>query len=429
MMEKGKSAQINSRGTTLIELLTSMALLSVIILVLSLALELSMRQFRGGVDRSENVVATQASLDWIQNDLKSVVTDRYANLAPLPDSVTEEQREFFEGRLFQLIEINRETGEGMPEPRTFQNAYPGFGSMAFVARLPIDAQFSVSYDRSRRSETPASVTEEAVSWEAMARASLVGYYVAYTYDSPFAGERRGSMRLHRHYRSGDSLLTQGYSSGFLIAVSNVVNDAYDEYGSGARDLNEANPAKVRQGKFSNDQLPYIFSRFTGDSQNFNGGTATQPWPRYPVPALLTSPPPTLNPPRGSPSDWDDPQNEVHDTVFPDEPIAHNVVRFEIEPYRRVEVSKGKFETMGAAALNQYLSLPGEDDWPALVRPDFVDITLATIKETAARQLESPGDWIVDWTETNSDNWTPLRKLIEANLHVFHVRIHLNSVAR
>ncbi len=417
-----------AKGYSLLELLTSMVLLSVIVLMLSSALELTMKKFRGGVDRSENVVATQVSLDWIQNDLRSAVTERYANLPPLPASVPNIQRYYFENRIFQLIEINRKEGIGLSEPRSFQNGHPHFDSMVFVAKLPIDAQFSVSYDRSRRSEVPASVSEKAVSWEAMAHASLVGYYVAYTYDSPIAGERRGSMRLHRHYRVGDSLMKQGYASGLVMAVSNEVNDAFDEYGGGARPLSSKNRAKVRLGKFANSELPYTFSRFISSEDDFEGKTAIQPWPKNPVPDFLPSPPPTLYPLRGMASNWEDPKDEIHDTVFPDEPIAHNVVRFELKPYRQIQIGPGQYENLDAADMNKYLKLESEaDDWPALVRPDFIDITLSIIKESAARRLKGPDDWIVDWTDTDPNNWSPQREVIEQNLHTFHLRVQLNAI--
>lgn len=410
-------------GATLIELLVSMGILSFIFLVLSSALELSLTQFRRGVDRSENIVAAQASLDWLRRDLESIVSQRFANLARLPESVTPEQREFFENRLFYPIEIDRRSGTEMPEPRSFQNAHPDFSSIAFLARLPMDSQFSVAYDRARRAEEPENVIEAAVSWEAMARASIVGYYVAYTYDSPLAGERRSAMRLHRHYRPGDSMLSQGYASGFAIYCSQQINDAYDEIGvENARDPEEPNPAAVRRGEFSNEQLPFLFSRFIANPASGNSIVATQPWPKYPVPEFLESPPPTLFPDRGTAADWDDPSSRVHETVFHDEPIAHNVVRFEIEAYREVEDEDGNIETMDAEAINAHLDLPGSDEWPALVTPTFLDVTIGIVKETAARRLLSPDDWIVDWSMTDPAQWSETRQMIEDNLQTFRLRV-------
>jgi len=412
-----------ARAATLIELLVSMALLSLIFIVLSSALELSLGQFRRSVDRSENVVSTQASLDWIRRDLESIVSQRFANLARLPESVTDRQRDFFENRLFYPVEIDRHSGTQMPEPRSFQNAHPDFDSIAFMARLPMDAQFSVAYDRARRANEPENVIEAAVSWEAMARASIVGYYVAYTYDSPLAGERRAAMRLHRHYRPGDSQLSQGYATGFAIHTSQQINDAYDELGSGgARKLDAPNPAAVRQGEFANSELPFLFSRFVANPASGNAIVATQPWPKYPVPEFLQSPPPTLFPDRGTAEDWDDPDSIVHETVFHDEPIAHNVVRFEVEAYREVESDNGSIEAMDATAINKYLELPGADEWPALVTPTFIDVTVSVVKETAARRLRNPEDWIVDWSETDVEQWSKTRKLIEDNLQTFRLRV-------
>ena len=419
-----------TRAASLIELLVSMAILSFIFIVLSSALELSLGQFRRSVDRSENVVSAQASLDWIRRDLESIVSQRFANLARLPDDVTDNQREFFENRLFYPVEIDRRSGTLMPEPRSFQNAHPDFDSIAFMARLPMDAQFSVAYDSARRADEPESVIEAAVSWEAMARASIIGYYVAYTYDSPLAGERRAAMRLHRHYRPGDSKLSQGYASGFAIHASQKINDAYDEIGSGgAREPDTPNPAAVRQGKFANDEIPFLFSRFVANPASGNSIFATQPWPKYPIPQLLKSPPPTLYPDRGTADDWDDRGNIVHETVFHDEPLAHNVVRFEVEAYREVESESGSIESMDAVAINEHLELSGGDEWPALVTPTFIDVTLSVVKETAARRLRNPEDWIVDWSETDENQWSESRKLIEDNLQTFRLRIPVSRFSR
>lgn len=409
-------------GTSLVELLASMAILAFLLLVLSSALGLSLGQFRIGVDRSESLVGTQAATDWIRRDFQSIVSERYGNLPALPDSVTEEQREFFGGKMFFPVEINRTAGQNLDPSRSFVNAHPNFGSVAFFARLPIDAQFSIDYEKERRGD--GSAPERALSQEAIARVALVGYYVAYTYESPLAGERRAAMRLHRHYRPGENHLAQGYAAGFALHCSREINDGYDETGSGeARPRNQRNPARLRNGIFANREQPFVFSRFVDDPRALNASSADQPWPKFPVERFLESPPPVFDPDRGSAADWEDRHSPVHDIVFPDEPIAHNVVRFEVEAFREVH-SPGGLRVMNAHELAAHLGLPDED-WPCLATPSFVDITISVVKESAARQLLAPEDWLVDWTKTNPSDWSATRRLIEANLETFRMRIPIS----
>lgn len=426
---KSPPAPKEAKGGSILELLSSMTILSVIFLVLSSVLEVSLSQFRKGADRSETVITNQASLDWIRRDFASIMVERYGNVAPLPSHVSETQREFFGRKLFYPVEINRRSGETEFESRSFPNGDPRFDSAAFVTRIPIDSQFSVAYDLGRRGIANQSIVDSAVSWEAMARASLVGYYVAFTYDSPLVGARRGSMRLHRHYRPGDSIMKQAYASGFLFNTSQQINDAYDEgVSGGARSPSEANPAAVRRGDFSNGDFPFLFSEFSYNPANFDSEPGIQAWPANPVAELLSAPPPEYFPDPGTPEEWADPNSDIHNTVFPDEPIAHNVVRFEITPYRRVSLGNGRFETMDAEAMNEHLDLPASDEWPCLVTPGFIDITLGIISEQAARQLETPEQWIVDWSNENPDNWSRERQIIERGLTTHQLRVRINTAA-
>lgn len=413
-------------GTSLIELLVAMALLSVIFLLLSTTLDVALQQFRNGADRSDNHQGAEIALGWMRRDLASALTERPANVAPLPPSVSDTQRDFFGGKLFFPIEINRESGTGLSGGRSFVNAETAFDSLAFVARIPVDAQFSAAYERARRGHASGDIRETAISWETMARASVLGYYVAYTHASPLAGERPAAMRLHRHYRPGDSLLAQGYASGLLLHLSGAINDRHDEFPGAARPANEPNPAAVRRGEFANDRLPFLFSRFVDDPATLSPAAAVQPWPAHPLPGRLAEPPPDLHPDRGSAAAWANPQSSVHDTVFPDEPIAHNVVRFEIRPYRFVETESGSVELMDAAALNDHLGLAGGEEWPCLVTPSRLEVTLGVIGESAARQLDSPADWIVDWSRTDPSQWSDTRRLIESELRTHHCQIHLTG---
>ncbi|MEC5125271.1 type II secretion system protein [Verrucomicrobiales bacterium BCK34] len=416
-----------NRGTTMLELLISMAIVSIIFLLLSTALEASLSQFRKTADRSENVVANQTSLDWIRKDLESVMVERSGNVAPLPASTTEEQKAFFGGKLFYPVEINRTSGQEMPEPRSFQNGDPRFDSAAFIARIPIDSQFNIVYDLGRRGIANTTVVDSAVSWESMARVSLIGYYVSYTRDSPLLGAGRGAMRLHRHYRPIEGIQKQAYGGGLVFYVSDKINDTYDETGGGkSRPAGAMNPAAVRRGVFDNSELPFLCARFRYSSEEPKGVFAVQPWPANPFPELLSSPPPNYFPKPGLPEEWLDLSNGIHETVFPDEPIAHNVVRFEIKPYRRVLRKNGTYETMDAAALNQYLSLTPGDEWPCLVTPSFLDVTIGVINEQVARLLLTPDQWIVDWKNTDPTTWSDERRAIERGLTTHRLRVRVNT---
>ena len=422
-----KQSGVGSEGATLVELLASIAIVSVIFLLLNSALEAALSQFRKSADRSENVVANQTTLDWIRKDLESIMVERAGNVAPLPASATGEQRTFFEGKLFYPVEINRSSGFGMPEPRSFQNGDPRFDSAAFIARIPIDSQFNIAYELDRRGITSNTVVDAAVSRESMARVSLIGYYVAYTRESPLPGSGRGAMRLHRHYRPVEGIPKQAYAGGHVFYLSEKINDAYDETSEGsARPAGTLNPAAVRRGVFDNSELPFLCARFRYHAESPEGVFAVQPWPANPLPGTLASPPPDYFPEPGRPEDWIDLSNDIHETVFPDEPIAHNVVRFEIKPYRRVLRKNGTYETMDAAALNQYLGLTPGDEWPCLVTPGFLDITIGVINEQTARRLLTPDQWIVDWENTHPASWSQTRQTIERGLTTHRLRVRVNT---
>ena len=382
-------------GSSLVELLASMAILSILLVVLGSTLEVAMGRFRSGAEKSENEGGARVAAQWIERDLASLVSSRPARLPRLPSGTSEMQREFFEGRIFLPFEINRRSGTGMTEARSFQNAATGFDSIVFA-------------------------TEREVGGPAIA-----GYYVAYARHSPLSGEGAAGMKLFRHFRPGGSRLGDGYAAGLIRYVSHESNDIWDESDRGAARLpGQGNTAALRRGRFENADLPFLLARRFAGLTMMSPVAATQPWPANPVREWLTAPPPTYQPHRGTADDWADPDSPVHDSVFPDEAVCDHVVKFDLVPRLRVTLADGRSELMDAAALNEHLGLAGGDEWPVLVAPDFIEMTIATINERAAITLTNPEDWIIDFTATDPGSWSPQRQFLERGMQTRHFQIPL-----
>ncbi len=392
-------------GASLVELLASMAILSVLVLVLGTMLDSAMGRFRSGADRTQERGGARVAAHWIERDLASHVASRPAALPRLPEGVSEAQREFFEGRLFLPFEIARRSGTGAPAQRSFANAAPEFGSLAFVSR--------VSGQGGGRSDGDAAAGAPA----------LVGYYVAYARHSPLSDDPGAGMKLFRHYRPGGHERGLGYADSMLRQVSREINDAPPPPDVVGAALPPANAAAVRRGRFANGELPFLLSRGCPPE----GGApfpAPPAWPARPVRERLVSRPPSFHPTRGSASDWADPASPVHDSVFPDEAICDHVVRFELRPWRLVELPDGTSELMDAAALNRHLGLGGGDEWPVLVAPDYIDLVVAVVPETLARRLARYEDWIVDWRGAGAAGGGPNQQRIAQECRVHRFRLAL-----
>ncbi|NLT71154.1 MAG: hypothetical protein GXX91_10730 [Verrucomicrobiaceae bacterium] len=394
-MRTGKARKMS--GTTLVELLASMGILSILLLVLGATLDLALARFRGGAEKVDRAGEARVAAQWLERDLSSAVTSRSARLPRLPAGTTPVQRAFFEGRLFLPFEVNRTrgTGFGTAEGRSFQNAAPGFDSLVFAT--------------GGGDGGPA----------------IVGYYVAYARHSPLGGDDAAGMKLFRHYRPGASHRGDGSAGGLLAFCSQQINDGWDETGPGAvRPVGAENPAAVRRGRLENADLPFVLARRFEDFAAMTPVAATQPWPTNPVRDWLKAPPPDYQPDRGGAEQWADPASPLHDSVFPDESVCDHVVRFQLEPRCRVEREDGTTELMDAPALNRHLGLSGGDEWPVLVAPDFIEMTLTTIGEKAALTLTEPGDWIVDFSATASSDSSPRRRLLEREMRTYRRHIPL-----
>jgi len=368
--------------------------------VLGSALEVAMGRFRSGAEKSEKEGGARVAAQWMERDLFSSISSRAARLPRLPGGTTETQRQFFENRIFLPFEINRRNGTDMPEPRSFQNAAAGFDSIVFA--------------------TNHDDTGPAIA----------GYYVAYARHSPLSGEENAGMKLFRHYRPGGSHFGDGYAGGLILCLSHEINDTWDESTpGGARPSGQGNAAALRCARFENRDLPFLLARRFNGLTTMSPVAATQPWPTNPVHEWLSAPPPTYQPYRGTADDRADPNSRVHDSVFPDEALCDHVVKFKLVPRLRVTLADGKSELMDAAALNQHLGLTGGDEWPVLVSPDFIEMTIATINEKTAKTLTKPEDWFIDFTATNPGSWSPQRRLIERGMQTRHFHLPLPSRVR
>ncbi len=391
-------------GTSLIELLSSMAILSVLLVVLGSTLEVALGRFRSGAERIENHGGAQLAANWIERDIASHASSRPANLPRLPPGVLPAQREYFEGKLLLPFEVNRTLGRGMSEARSFQNAAPEFASLAFVTRI------------AGGGELPGE-----------GGLSIAGYYVAYARNSPLSGDEDAGMKLFRHCRRGGTHFGDGYAAGLIRYCSLEINDAWDEGTAGeARPFGTANPAAIRGGRFENEDLPFLLSMRISGRGMTTPVPATQPWPVYPFVDRLGSPPPTLQPDRGTEGAWSNPASAVHDSVFPDELICDRVVRFELTPFLRVVAAGGDPELFDAEALNRHLGLAGGKEWPVLVAPDVIELVIATVSEKAALTLRHYEDWIIDWGNENTTSWSTQRQRIERETETFRFRIQLPS---
>jgi len=412
---------------SLIEMLASMTILSVLLLMLAQALDLSLDQWRRGSGSAAMRSELRAAMSWLERDLQAAVIDRPANVPPLSASSSKVEREFFADRVVMPIEINRAeaAGDGEQE-RSFVNAASEFDALAFVTQTPLSSQVNAERDRARLGLNDGAVLENASSWDGLSSACLTGYYVAWTKNSPLASERESSMKLFRHFRPGGESMGQGQSRGYLRAMSHVLNDDNDESAKGAaRASGQRSPALIRSEEFENSRIPYLFgARFSGASAATIVTDNDQPWPVDAEPASLAAPPSQFQPPTVSWEAWGDPDNAIHDYLFADEALAYNVVQFECRPYRQVVGDDGSVQLMDAQQLNAHIGLSGVD-WPVLVAPSFIDVRIGVVSRIAASQMQERSDWIIDWSQTDPDSWSVARRVAERHLQVYTTRIFLH----
>ncbi|MEM1443990.1 MAG: hypothetical protein AAGF67_16700, partial [Verrucomicrobiota bacterium] len=285
------------------------------------------------------------------------------------------------------------------------NAAPEFARLCFVT----DLREQIIIDPDKTADTGRFTS-----------ASIVGYYVAFTRNSPLQGDSVASMKLFRHVRPSSSFSGGRYAEGFLLHNHFEINDTPDP----GRTLSQENPAAIPRGSFINGDLPTLIGFRSNPSDPSSAQEGSPAWPVLPLTEYLAAAPADLNPFRGTDTAWQTAGSSVHNTIFPDEPVGTNVVRFELSAEKRIETSPGVFTTMSAAEINTHLGLGSGDEWPCLVVPDTVKITIATVTEGTARTLTRYEDWIVDWKKTDPAHWPPHRQRIEKGLQTFEIRVRI-----
>lgn len=383
------------RGVSFLEVLAAIGILSVLVYALSAMLSVALARFQTEADRMERSGGMRSVAEWMERDLAAASPSRFAHLPRLSPEITDRQREFFENRILLPFEINRRQGKGAKHGRSVANAAPKFGSLVFTAEAGGD------YSTGDR-QLP----------------SIVAYYVAFAKDVPGEEGGRAGMKLFRHVRRSGHPTGEGYADGILHLMMREVNDGWSgSTARGAVSWETLNPAALRKGILHNRDLPFFFSKRIlpaakgGISSNIQMRDIVHPWPRGAIQDRLVAVPPSLHPSRGSPADWSNPASAVHNVVFPDEVLCDYVVRFELTAYRRVRRSEGQTEWMDGRQLNEYLGLSNEDEWPVLVKPDRIELTLATVPEHIAKSLESYEDWLVNWDHVEEQGQTPAQRRI------------------
>ncbi|MEM7603631.1 MAG: hypothetical protein AAF357_19740 [Verrucomicrobiota bacterium] len=392
-------------GTTLIELLSSMAILTVLLSVLAVALQASLGQFRSSLDQSQSAVNSQQAISVLKEDLRFAASSFPSNLPPLPPEVDNEQRDFFESRVFFPFEVNRNSGLEPPLEAGFPARNQNYSTLAFTRLSHIDRPVGNS---SRLTTGYPSL-------------ALIGYYVAFTKDAPSEENVRYSMKLFRHFRPAGNF-GEGYADGFLRYCHREINDAFfDSTTRSELPIADENLAAVLQGKFDNHEIPFLLSGRLIPDGNSNSPELSNslPWPEF------TSPPTNYSGDLGTEQSWSDSENAVHDLILPDEAIAKNVVRFEVTAFRILENASGVDTLMTGPEVVQILNLTNFEEWPSLVIPTYLEVTLGVIDEEIAVRLEAETDWNVDWTEGATPR-SDLEELVKSNTQIQSIRITIGS---
>ncbi len=172
---------------------------------------------------------------------------------------------------------------------------------------------------------------------------------------------------------------------------------------------------LRSGLRENRDLPYLLvpvNRYRDGDGSLRD--AMHPWPVGFI--SLPEPPPPDMPAAHERYASGDPDRHLFTDRFlwPDDPLAFNVVRFKATPLRRGP--DGRY--LGAAALNaaHRLNADNPDEWPVLLAPDVVEIELQVIGDETASRFTDQDDWL---------NWQSdpvLTGLVERESRIFRIRI-------
>lgn len=396
-----RSTYRDCRASTLIELLTSMAILAVLLAVLAATLQASLGQFRASIDQSESTQTSRLAVQWLKQDLE-LATNRFpANLPPVSSQLSGAQRELLENRFLFPFELDRETGVAKPQESGFPARNSNFSTIAFTRLNPSQQAPGSGY---------------ATPFPPLA---IVGYYVAYTPNSPTSESPVYSMKLFRHFRppgnQGD-----GYSDSFLRFCHREINDGFLGLRRSDIPLGEPNPAAIPEGLLGNSDLPFLLSWRSLPNLELEDTiiAGASPWPEF------TKSAPQSTQSWGTRQSWQDPRSFVHDFLLPDEAVANNVVQFEVTPFHVTSETDGSQLAMSTEEVVLHYNLE-TGEWPCLVIPHFVEVTLGVIDEDIALRLPREEDWIVEWNSESASS-SELAEMIKANTHTKKFRIALGG---
>ena len=367
-------------GFSMVELLLSMAILSLVVVGLAELFSFTANTWSGQMRRSSGGIDLYEAAQLMRDDLEAAFPNRpvpHQTFAPgSGTTVTEAMQRHFGSKMLLPFEVNRRSGRGID--RSFRNADPSerFAQIAFVAIKPGASSLLPETFYPERHGALADPTLAAGVRPTPSESCLIGYYVAYTPNSTLPGGEQRSMKLFRHFRPGGTSLGQAQAGSTIRYVSDAVNHRL-----------------VPQLSFANQDLPFLFAFHASglDPAVIDETPSQAPWPaNVVVPGAAVA-----IPGRSEPAAWLNPSHELFNHLPPDSPVAGNVVAFVATPFKRIR-NGDTLEVLGAKDLNQYLGLKGGEEWPALVVPDFMDVELSVVDDTTAALLLTREDWLVNW---------------------------------
>ncbi|MEO0446025.1 MAG: prepilin-type N-terminal cleavage/methylation domain-containing protein [Verrucomicrobiota bacterium] len=376
-------------GFTLLEVLVSMSILSILTLALAELFSFASESWSRQAGEQDNRADLVESARLVEEDLQAAFVGREARWVHFdPSGIgTQTLRDAFtdllQHRMMLPFEVNRRIGIGnqtsLPFAEPEVRGMTPFSTLAFAANRPdAGALLPETFAVERYGNTLVSSSAAA---KTASDACLVGYYVAYTRNSPLATELDSSMKLYRHFRPSGVSFGMGQAGSTLRYASHVVNKI-------------AIPSR----SFANQNLDFLLAYHAPDPDEITKVASLPPWPLWGDWA------PSAQPDRSQISAWEDPHSSLHESLPGDLPLALNVVRFEVRPYKRMKVL-GDWELMGTERLVASLGLP-DDEWPALIVPDLIEVVLGVVPPETAAILTRAEDWMVKWVPDSDEVLEP-----------------------
>ena len=399
-METFQKRRSNRLGFSLVEILISLAIISIILFVLSLALGVSLDALRNHSSSNSIQTSVRTAVRSIEADLEGVVVDQPSSFSFGSQSI-EGRARFLNRKKFMPIAINRT--EGADQGQSFVNSESGFSSLLFASSISTSRYYHPLREQIRFSDGEG-LGDFNQSAEAIGEVSICGYYVAYTNNSDRQDDGK-SMKLYRHFRSGGITYDDGHSNGVLAFCSDVFDPVSER-------------TVLNGSDWGNRSLPNILSKRYTRPGLFTAANVTQPWP------LFGDGFSGIEPPGFDSGSWSDPDHGIHKFVFGDEPIMANVLEFECKPYKKVETSPGVFELFDSGALNAYLGVSNKD-WPILIKPDFIDVSLGVVGADAVLIMKDKSDWQMPNMDVRLDQLSSIDRIKRRQLQRFSFRVNIN----